>query len=237
MNIESNGKSRLRRGLSRSAECGFSLVELLVVLCIISILVVVLLGPITRGIQISRHSYGMQNSRTLAIAEFQYASDHNQCLPDRVGGNAANVARLLLAGNYVNDPGLFWLPGSKETKYTGASASTDIDETSISWDFAGRNGNGVPASAPSTPDTLPLVWSSLGSTDAPSLGYSGAITVRLESSMPLGTDGMVVTNHGNSSRFVLGAPYTYNSITYSYAQLCDPSYPGFAGVTVLSGGG
>jgi len=82
-----------------------------------------------------------------------------------------------------------------------------------------------------------LVWSSLGSTDAPSLGYSGAITVRLESSMPLGTDGMVVTNHGNSSRFVLGAPYTYNSITYSYAQLCDPSYPGFAGVTVLSGGG
>src|SRR5476651_874775 len=86
---------------------GFTLVELLVVIGIIAILAGVALGPITNGIKKAQQSGGVQTSRTIALAEFQYANDSDtKAYPDGSGSDASVVAKALLGGNYVSDPGL-----------------------------------------------------------------------------------------------------------------------------------
>ena len=82
----------LNRSLSAARQSGgFTLVELLVVIGIIAILAGVALGPITSGIRKARESACMQTTRTLALAEFQYANDNNN-YPD--GADAALARRV-----------------------------------------------------------------------------------------------------------------------------------------------
>jgi len=215
-----------RRKTRPTGRDGFSLVELILVLGIITILVFVSLGPLTREATFNGQTNGMQRSRALALAEFRYANDHNQVLPDKAGGNASAIAQLLLADHYLSDPGLFYVPGSRETKYTGTDAATAIGQANISWDFAGWSGDGVPSEAP---DQLPIVWSSVSVGKAPILQHKGSIPITITPDMPFGMEGIAVTYHNCSAKFVTtprGWPY-----------LCDPSYPGCPEATVLSGGG
>jgi prepilin-type N-terminal cleavage/methylation domain-containing protein len=209
---------------------GFTLVELLVVIGIIAILAGVALGPITSGIKKAAQSSGVQTSRTLAVAEFQYANDNNSTYPDG-SGNASVIAQKLLTGNYVSDPGLFFINGSSETKYTGTSAATSIAQVNISWDFGGNSGSGINSNFP---DQYPVVWSTVGTAAAPTLTGSGAIPITLTTTMPFGTAGIAVTYKSNSAKFISS---TVSGTTYS-SNITDATYPG--GVTnasVLSGGG
>jgi len=214
---------RTARKLSRG---GFTLVELLVVIGIIAILAGVALGPITRGLRTASQNAGVQTSRTIAIAEFQYAGDNNQNYPDVSGGTAQNIVRLLLAGNYVSDPTIFYIGGSAESKFTGQSASTSITNSNISYDFAGNGGNGI---NPNIPDLTPVCWSSVG-TATLALTGTGPIAVTLVPTMPFGTAGIAVTYKSNSAKFVTqpsGAP-----------NLCDPAFSGSGtSLNVLTGGG
>jgi prepilin-type N-terminal cleavage/methylation domain-containing protein len=214
---------------------GFTLVELLVVIGIIAILAGVALGPITRAMKSAKQNAGLQTSRTLALAEFQYANDNGQNYPD-TGSSQANsathadaVGNCLLAGGYVSDPGLFVISGGSETKYTGSLTTPNILTSNISWDFAGNtSGQGVNANAP---DTLPVVWSTIGSTSfSPLLSATGPSSATLGASLPFAQQGIAVCYKSNSAQFITASGST------SSVQITTAAYPGWT-VTVLSGGG
>ena len=134
---------------------GFTLVELLVVIGIIAILAGVALGPITGGIKKAKESGAMQTTRTIALAEFQYANDNDQSYPD--GTDAGVVGLALITGNYVSDPGLFFISGDTTGAIKLAGVATSFKAVNCSYDFTGVGANvGVPSTAP---DQLPLVWS------------------------------------------------------------------------------
>jgi len=98
---------------------GFTLVELLVVIGIIAILAGVALGPITTGIRKARESACMQTTRTLALAEFQYANDNNN-YPD--GADAGALCQEMITGNYISDPTILRIGGCPDHGRNGRSS-------------------------------------------------------------------------------------------------------------------
>jgi prepilin-type N-terminal cleavage/methylation domain-containing protein len=226
----------------RFCRSGFTLVELLVVIGIIAILAGVALGPITRALKTAKQNAGMQTTRTLALAEFQYANDNSQNYPDKGntgnGGGAqtaSSVANCLMNGGYVSDPGIFYISGSSETKFSGTLPSPIvIPNSNISFDFAGNStGTGV---NPNAPDQLPLVWSSNVTvvTSVLATAVSGtSTTVTVGSTTPFGTSGMAVCYKSNSASFIVS---TASGATYS-VPLISSGYPGWANAVALPGGG
>jgi prepilin-type N-terminal cleavage/methylation domain-containing protein len=178
---------------------GFTLVELLVVIGIIAILAGVALGPITNGIRKGKESAAMQTTRTLALAEFQYANDNSQQYPD--GTDAGVIAQDLVSGNYTSDPGIFIISGdSSATKVAGGTTMTAAN---VSYDFTGVTGTGAnvtPGVGSSAPDQLPLVWTpDTHITGIPTTADSG---VQFAPSNPLfGKDGVAVAYHSNNAFF------------------------------------
>jgi prepilin-type N-terminal cleavage/methylation domain-containing protein len=221
---------RLQR---RTAHCnsrgGFTLVELLVVIGIIAILAGVALGPITSGIKKAQQSAGVQTTRTIALAEFQYSNDNSQTYPS--GADASIIARSLLAGNYISDPTIFYIGGSVESKYTGTTAATTIAVTNISYDFvqttvsSGLNAN--------DPDQLPVIYSSSGTAQT-FTATPGAVSIIFTNTNPFGTAGAAVCYHSNSAKFVIAQ--NASTGTAGSTQICDPSFPGAVAIPALGGG-
>lgn len=218
----------------RSTRGGFTLVELLVVIGIIAILAGVALGPITNGIKKAQQSSGLQLARTLALSEFQFATDNDGCYPDKNfvaggggAGNASDVAKCLLSGNYISDAGIFWIKStSKGQQYKGIHPAAEIAQNNISWDFAGnQNFNGVNANAP---DQLPVVWSESG-TD-PGLVAEGAKNVQTDATLPFGTQGLAICYKSNSAKFAVVTNDGTNKV-----QMVDGTYPGWAAYAYLQG--
>jgi len=219
----------------RTSNCkGFTRAEVLVLIVVFPIFVFdfwFILEAIIRNLPVS--SSGVQTARTIAIAEFQYAGDHENRYPDAADGSAQDIAQILTGRGggpvYISDPSIFYIKGSRERAYGGWWApppATGLRQANISYDFAGNSGSGLDTN---TPDTMPVVWSTVGATHAPNLRGAGPVAVTLESSMPFGTAGIAVTYKNNSAKFVhepAGAP-----------NLCAPSYPGCPSATVLPGGG
>ena len=230
--------NRLIRHTARySGRGGFTLVELLVVIGIIAILAGVALGPITNGIKKAQQSGGVQTSRTLALAEFQYANDNNQNYPDKGtpnslgAGDATDVAACLIAGGYVTDPAIFVISGSSEKKYTGTMTGTPtIGLTNISWDFVGNSATGNPGINPNTPDTTPVILSSSPVTGANIVAAGAPTTVQLLATNPFGKNGIAVAYKSNSAKFIT-APAS------GICTLFDTSYPGWTAASKLAGGG
>jgi prepilin-type N-terminal cleavage/methylation domain-containing protein len=206
---------------------GFTLVELLVVIGIIAILAGVALGPITNGIRKAKESGAMQTTRTIALAEFQYANDNDQTYPD--GVDAGVIGLALITGNYVSDPGLFYISGdAAAAKLAGVAAG--FVAHNCSYDFTGVGANvGVGSTAP---DQLPLVWSE-GQTGLayPAAGAGQPFTP--VASSVFGKDGIAVCYHSNNAYF--RAPNGNASLAFPPAgqavfidQTFDPGIPPIA---------
>ena len=216
---------------------GFTLVELLVVIGIIAILAGVALGPITNGIKKAKQSAGVQTSHALGLAMYSFSNDNSQTYPDVSSGDASNVARLLLAGGYVSDAGIFFISGDPAgSKFAGTNAAGNIVKTNVSWDFLSNKGSG----ASSTSYTyMPLLWSTAGTTP-PSVGSltaNASVVASLPIAAPLApfqTDGMAIFYINNSAAFVSsqlsGSAYNVTMLTTSN----DSSGSG-SNYTVLSG--
>lgn len=176
---------------------GFTLVELLVVIGIIAILAGVALGPITNGIKKGKESAAMQTCRTLALAEFQYATD-NSNYPD--GADAGALATALASGNYVTDPSIFRISGDASVS-SPATAGT-YTSANVSYDFMGFDDTATPhAGIPtSAPDLLPVVWSPSKAVTAPS-GTGGETPVSSTSTGYFGTDGVAIAYKSNNAFF------------------------------------
>jgi prepilin-type N-terminal cleavage/methylation domain-containing protein len=184
----------LNRSLSAARQsAGFTLVELLVVIGIIAILAGVALGPITGGIRKAQESGAMQTTRTIDLAEFQYANDNNGSYPD--GANVGVIGQALLTGNYVSDPSLFWLSADKASALKKATATTGFTTVNCSFDFMSAGGGGVGATAP---DTLPMVWNT-GET-ATEVAASANLQITPANGV-FGKDGLAVCYHSNNAFF------------------------------------
>jgi prepilin-type N-terminal cleavage/methylation domain-containing protein len=181
------------RNIAARQASGFTLVELLVVIGIIAILAGVALGPITNGIKKAQESGAMQTSRTIALAEFQYANDNSGSYPDSAT-TVDLICKELMNGNYVSDPNLFYISADKDTgsaKPTTASAFTAVN---CSFDFMGTGGTGVGSTAP---DTLPMVWTA-------GCAATHAAPTALMEIVPagvFGADGMAICYHSNNAFF------------------------------------
>jgi len=185
----------LNRSLSAARQSGgFTLVELLVVIGIIAILAGVALGPITSGIRKARESACMQTTRTLALAEFQYANDNNN-YPD--GADAGVLCAALVSGNYISDSKTLQITGGKAVS---PAAGGTIAKANVDYDFTGVQSGGVAVGIPSSaPDGTPLVWSpepGVSAIPTTTAGLAFAPTTGL-----FGTDGMAVAYKNNNSFF------------------------------------
>ena len=85
----------------------------------------------------------MQQSRTIALAMFQYANDNDGRYPN--GNNSTEVFQKLVDGNYIGDPDIFYVPFSGKTR---ALPGERLKPENVSFDVTdGANPNssqGVP---------------------------------------------------------------------------------------------
>jgi prepilin-type N-terminal cleavage/methylation domain-containing protein len=222
----------LRRTAHSSSRGGFTLVELLVVIAIIAILAGVALGPITSGIKKAQQSGALQGTKALGLAEFTYANDNNNSYP-AAGTLGAFVT--LMYPTYVSDLGSLIINGSGNTKYTGATPTTGIVSSmtpataTCSYDFVTGIGN-IALSA-SYPDGAPVVFSGANAALAAGTAAAGAptaavVNLNVDSTCPLGIDGMAVCYHSNSAKYI--------KATAGVVPVVDIGYP--AGYQIVSFG-
>jgi prepilin-type N-terminal cleavage/methylation domain-containing protein len=212
----------------RAAHCssrgGFTLVELLVVIGIIAILAGVALGPITNGIKQAKHNTSMQNARQIGQVCFSYATDNtinSNSYP--TGANSESVAKLLITGNYVNDPSLFLVSdqiGRNAVTGVGtvtvAAGVTTVTMTAanISWNFVVTNvtppTGGITANSS---DLLPLIYFSGATPLTYPANTSGKKDLVLQAACPYGTDGVAVFYKGNNAAYLKAGTVTSGTVT------------------------
>jgi prepilin-type N-terminal cleavage/methylation domain-containing protein len=180
---------------------GFTLVELLVVIGIISILISVLAPAAWNALKIARESAATQSSHGIGGLMAQYALDHGQ-YPD--AATSTDAFKLLLAGGYLTSADIFYLPNGHQTKFKGTAPAVNMTSVNVSWDIIGVDGTGS-SSGPvgitvNAPSELPIVFSTGGTVNIPQ--QAGAGTATCTGAGPLGVDGLAVTYKDNSSAFM-----------------------------------
>ncbi len=205
---------RAARLLSRG---GFTLVELLVVIGIIAILAGVALGPITRGITQAKENGVMQVNRQIGLADFAYSNDNNQLYA--YGAKSETIANLLLNGNYITDPSIFYVAGTGgASKPSGLSAPYSLAAANVCFDFTVNN-TGSTGLNSSAADGTPLCQLTGGTISS----YTGGASCTVNgATAAFGTDGLSVTYKSNSAKF-MKATITGTS-TGSISNFIDPSY-------------
>jgi hypothetical protein len=182
------------------------------ILCLLALLTLFLGAARAQlpGISDARHDTWMQQVHAIGDALFSYSTDHDGSLPP--GKSSTEVFQNLIAGGYVSDPKIFFLPMPGKVSPT----SMTLKPENVCFDVtAGVDGN--------SPDTLPAVFST---------GYkityaAGGSAVPLAKSTPKGiavayraTDSskyMVSTDPDGSVANVV--PPTFDAQGKTYQQL------------------
>ncbi len=198
---------------------GFTLVELLIVVAIISILMSVLVPAAWNALKTARQSAATQSSHGIAQMLSQYGID-NGSYPD--AATSTDAFKLLIAKGYLTSADIFYLPNGGETKFTGTSPATNLTAQNVSWDITGMTGPTGPVGiSVNAPDELPLVFSTGGTVTYPAQPGPGSATC--SASGPTSTDGLAVTYKDTHSVFMKidSAPGTY-TISDFIAGSFDP---------------
>ena len=208
---------KFRSVMSGRAACrrGFTLVELLVVLAIISILISVLVPAAWSTLKTARQTTATQSSHSIGLMLTQYGLDQGN-YPDAT--SSTDAFKLVLSKGYLTSADIFFLPNGTATKFKGTSPATNLTSANVSWDIVGVNGTGS-NSGPvgitvNAPDELPMVFSTGGTVTIPQQAGPGSATCTAAG--PLGTDGLAVTYKDNHSVFakIDSAAGTYTISTF-----------------------
>ena len=200
---------------------GFTLVELLVVIGIISILAGVALGPITRGITLAKESGSMQVTRQIGLACFAYFNDNNQVFP--YAAKSELVVDLLLNGKNVSDPSIFYVAGTGNgaSQTSGLSSPYSLPATACNFDFMVGSNGGLQARAA---DGTPIVQMTGGTM---SMETTGPINCVIDASIAAyGTDGIAVCYKNMAAKFARGTtsgPSTAVIVDFVDASYSDPN--------------
>lgn len=194
---------------------GFTLVELLVVLAIISILISVLVPAAWSTLKTARQSAATQSSRGIGQMLTQYGLDQGNYAD---GPTSTAAFMLVLSKGYLTSADIFYLPNGTQTKFTGITPAVNLTSANVSWDIMGVNGTGA-TSGPvgltvNAPDELPLVFSTGGTVSVPQQAGPGMATCTAAG--PLGTDGLAVTYKDTHAVFakIDSAAGTYTISTF-----------------------
>jgi prepilin-type N-terminal cleavage/methylation domain-containing protein/prepilin-type processing-associated H-X9-DG protein len=105
---------------------GFTLVELIVVIAVVTILAAIAVPVTGRVIQSGRSTACVSNLNNLGIALGLYLGEHNQIMPTLQAGRQSTAQDVPVIDNtlnaYVRDPRAFICPG--DTKGIGAASGT-----------------------------------------------------------------------------------------------------------------
>ena len=181
----------------RRASHGFTLVELLVVLAIISVLLSVLVPAAWSAMKVARQSAATQSSHGIGELMTQYSLDNGQ-YPD--GATSTEACKLLIQKGYLTSADIFYLPNGMQKKFKGQSPGTNLMAVNVSWDTIGMDSDSGPAGiSAGAPSELPIVFSTGGSVSIPAQLGPGAATCSALG--PLGVDGLAVTYKDNHATF------------------------------------
>jgi prepilin-type N-terminal cleavage/methylation domain-containing protein len=122
----------LQRPASRRGSCGFTLIELMVVICIIGILLGLLLPALQKARNMARNRACQNNLRGLGTALALYAEDNDGYYPYFQDEPAASIG--LLFPQYADNPKMFHCP------WDSTPMPTTIDMTLTGADVHGPNG-------------------------------------------------------------------------------------------------
>ncbi|MGH7993420.1 MAG: type II secretion system protein, partial [Limisphaerales bacterium] len=98
-----------------SAESGFSLVELLIVLALMIILTTMMWGFTSESHQHAAQRACRQNLEKIYVALQIYANDFGGKLPEDTNATRSEVPLSLLVPRYTADTSIFICPGSKDS--------------------------------------------------------------------------------------------------------------------------
>jgi len=190
---------------------GFTLVELLIVIAIISILMSVLVPAAWSALRTARQSTATQSSHGIAQLMAQYGLDTGS-YPD--AATSTDAFKLMITKGYLTSSDIFYLPNGSQTKFTGTSPGTNLTAQNVSWDITGMTGpNGPVGISATAPDELPVVFSTGGTVNYPA--EAGAGSASCTALGPLSTDGLAVTYKDSHSAFVksdsAGGTYTISN--------------------------
>lgn len=129
----------------RERVSAFTLIELLVVIAIIAVLASIALPAFSLVQERGKQTKDMSNSKQIALALKQFATDHDGVFPNKVPAADYNGAAALAAGNKSNDalwwlfpayltsedifvvPGSAWSPNPPDNKIDAAGAAGRAD--------------------------------------------------------------------------------------------------------------
>jgi hypothetical protein len=159
---------------------------------ILLVVVTIALTPLFDRSHMGPHSVpAIEDVRTLDLAMFQYANDHNGAYP--TGKSSTEVFQKLINDGYVSDPSIFYCTDLKiPGKFPAASNAKVLKPENVCWDVtADLNLN--------SPDELPAVFST---------GYQinyipGGNAVPLFQPSDGRPPGIAVCYHSNSASFEL----------------------------------
>ena len=134
--------SRFKESLKRP-------LQWIIVIFIILVLVGISLGPIHHGRGGEPKYFCMQACRTIGLAMFAFAQDHDGKYP--TGKSSTEVFQKLIDENYIYDPGIFFSPQLQINGKTKATSKI-LKPENVCWDVT------VPIDDKS-PDDLPVIFS------------------------------------------------------------------------------
>lgn len=108
---------------------GFTLIELMLVISIISILASMLIPVIFRSREQSRRVTCMSNLRQIGVACHIYSSDWAERFPDPPGATTVTVCNLLIDNGYMENGQIFVCPSSHDD----TKNDTPLDTSNISY--------------------------------------------------------------------------------------------------------
>jgi prepilin-type N-terminal cleavage/methylation domain-containing protein/prepilin-type processing-associated H-X9-DG protein len=121
----------------RAFRFGFTLVELLVVIGIISVLIAVLLPALNKARESARQVQCLSNMRQISIAIISFAGEHNGMMPGAGGNNitfydvSARSVRNMVASDDQKEPA-DWLAWQRKVDAVGVS-NTNAADQNVTW--------------------------------------------------------------------------------------------------------